>query len=49
MTNITIYDYDAERIEEISERFDLSEHEIIELLLDEVSSMTDSEKCNLFS
>lgn len=36
MTKITVYDYDAERIEKICEKFDLSEHEVIELLLDHV-------------
>ena len=34
MKTIRIYDYDAERIEEVCEANDMSEHELIELLLD---------------
>ena len=34
MKTIRIYDYDAERIEKVCEANDMSEHELIELLLD---------------
>lgn len=34
MKAIHVYDYDAERIEKTCEANDMSEHELIELLLD---------------
>lgn len=36
MTTITIYDYEAMRIEEIAKRWDLKPEEVIELMLDNI-------------
>ena len=41
MTNVRIYDYDMERIDKICEKYDLTEHEVIELLLDSVEGEED--------
>ena len=34
MKQITIYDYDDERIDELCNKYNLAPHELIELLLD---------------
>lgn len=36
MKRINVYDYDAERIEKICEKYDLYEPQVIELLLDNI-------------
>lgn len=36
MTTITIYDTDAKRIEDIAKKWNLEEHEVIEILLENV-------------
>lgn len=36
MKNITVYDYDEERINELCEKYDMSEYEVVELLLDNI-------------
>lgn len=41
MKDITIYDLDYERIDEICEDYDLTVHEVVEILLDNVSGMED--------
>lgn len=42
MKNITVYDYDDERIQQICDRYDLREAEVIELILDEIEGSEDS-------
>lgn len=34
MKQITVYDYDDDRIDELCERYNLRPHELIEILLD---------------
>ena len=41
MKSIRIYDYDAERIEQVCNDNDMSEHELIELLLDHLEEVKD--------
>ena len=41
MTRIQVYDYDEERIDHICEEYNLTEPEIIELLLDYVDGQED--------
>lgn len=36
MTRITVYDVEAERIERLCEKYDLTEAELIELVLDNI-------------
>lgn len=43
MTNITIYDYDFERIQNIMNKYDLSEHDVIQLLLDEIDETNEKQ------
>jgi len=39
MKTIGIYDYDYERIEKVCEDNDMSEHELVELLLDNLDDL----------
>ena len=41
MVRITVYDYDDERIQVLCEKYNLTEAEVIELLLDNVDGSED--------
>lgn len=42
MKNITVYDYDEERINELCEKYDMSEYEVVELLLDNIEGQEET-------
>lgn len=42
MKNITVYDSDEERINELCEKYDMSEYEVVELLLDNIEGQEET-------